>query len=173
MRREAGHVFVANAIWQIGLPCLPPFATDQRPSVQLSPQDLDAVPEAIQNVLELLARIASVLLKHHTTKEYQEALRKSGVAHGQSGLSATELETRAATRKAKSDMRTAQELAKQWNNGTLTFKNCYRWQWNLLRAYWNGSLREHLREVASQGSADTMCRTPSLAIGSATEQTTH
>ena len=169
MRHKAGHVFVANAIWTIGLPRLPPFATEQR----LSAQDLHAVPEAIQNVLEWLDRIASVLLKHHTTKEYQEALRKSGVAHGQSGLSATELETRAATRKAKFDMRTAKELAKQWDNGTLTWDKCDGWQCRLLMAYWNGSLRERLREVASQGSADTMCRTPSLAIGSATEETIH
>ena len=117
MRGEAGHVFVTNAIWTIGLPRLPPFATEQR----LSAQGLHAVPEAIQNVLEWLDRIASVLLKHHTTKEYQEALRKSGVEHGQSGLSATELETRAAIRKAKFDMRTAKELAKQWDNGTLTW----------------------------------------------------
>ena len=170
MKREAGHVFVANAIWRIGLPRLPPFATEQRPS---SATDLEAVPQAIQNVLEWLDRIASALLNHHTTKEYEEALRKSGVAHGQSGLSATEQETRAATRKAKFDMRTAKELAKQWNNRTLTWDNCRGWQKQLLEAYWNGSLDERLREVASQGSADTMCRTPSLAIGSATEQTIH
>ena len=30
MRREAGHVFLANAIWTIGLPQLPSFATEQR-----------------------------------------------------------------------------------------------------------------------------------------------
>ncbi len=169
-RREAGHVFVANAIWTIGLPRLPPFATEQRRS---SATDLEAVPEAIQSVLEWLDRIASALLNHHATKEYQEAVRKSGVAHGQSGLSATEQETRAATRKAKLDMRTAKELAQQWNNRTLTRDNCRGWQKQLLEAYWNGSLDERLRVVASQGSADTMCRTPSLAIGSATEQTIH
>ena len=47
MRREAGHVFVANAIWTIGLPRLPPPATEQR----LSAQDLHAVREAIQSVM--------------------------------------------------------------------------------------------------------------------------
>ena len=134
MRREAGHVFVANAIWTIGLPRLPPFATEQRRSsaTDLSATDLEAVPEAIQSVLEWLDRIASALLNHHATKEYQEAQRKSGVAHGQSGLSATEQETRAATRKAKFDMRTAKELAKQSNNKTLTIE---RWQKQLLDAY--------------------------------------
>ena len=176
MRREARHVFVANAIWMIGLPPLPPFATEQRQSPpteqrhdpQLSAQDLEAVPEAIQSVLEWLDRIASVLLAHRATKEYQEALRKSGVAHGQSGLSATEQKTKAATRKSKIDMRTAKALAKEWDNGTLTLNNCYRWQITLLGAYGDGSLRERLNEAASQGSADTMCRTPSLATYSAT-----
>jgi hypothetical protein len=131
------------------------------------------VSEAIQRVLEWLDRIASALLNHHATKEYQEALRKSGVAHGQSSLSATEQETRAATLNAKFDMRTAIELAKQYNNRTLTWEKRRHWQKQLLDDYWNGSLSERLREVASQSSADTMCRTPSLAIGSATEQTIH
>ena len=85
-------------------------------------------------------------------------------------MSATEQETRAAARKAKFDMRTPKELAKQLNNRTLTIEP---WQKQLLDAYWNDSLNERLREVASQGSADTMCRTPSLVIGSATEQTIH
>ena len=178
MRREAGHVFVANAIWTIGLPRLPPFATEQqrssateqRQDARRSAQDLEAVPEAIQSVLEWLDRIAIALVDHHTTPEYQDALRKSGAVHGQSGLSATEQETRAATRKAKFDMRTAKELAKQWDTGTLTWNNCYPWQLKLLEAYWNGSLHERLREVTSQGSADTICRTPSLDVGTATEQ---
>jgi hypothetical protein len=170
MKREAVRVFVANAIWTIGLPRLPPFATEQRRSsaIDLSATDLEAVSEAIHNVLEWSDRIANALLNHHASPEYQEARRKSRDAHGQSGLSVTEQKTRAATRKAKLDMRTAKELAKQSNNETLTVE---RWQKQLLDAYWDDSLNERLKEVASQGSADTMCRTPSLAIGSATEQT--
>ena len=36
-----------------------------------------------------------------------------------------------------------------------------------------GSLDKRLGEVTSGGSRNTMCRTPSLASGSATEQTGH
>ena len=43
MRREAGHTFVANASWAIGLPRLPSFATELQDE-QLSAQDLEAVP---------------------------------------------------------------------------------------------------------------------------------
>ena len=172
-------MFVANAIWTIGLPRLPPFATEQqrssateqRQDAQRSAQDLEAVPEAIQSVLQWLDRIATALQNHRATQEYQDTLRRSGSVHGQSGLSATEQETRAATRKAKSDMRIAKELAKQWDTGTLTWNNCYPWHFILLQAYWDGSLHDRLRKVTSQGSADTMCRTPSFATGSATEQT--
>ena len=122
MRREAGRTFVANAIWMIGLPRLPPFATEQwrspptgqRHDPQLSAQYFEAIPEAIQSVLEWLDRIATVLLTHRRSEKYQEALRKSGVAHGESGLSATEQKTRSAIRKAKFDMRTAKALAEQW-----------------------------------------------------------
>ncbi len=160
MRREAGHVFIANAIWAIGLPRLPQFATRHAvrfQDTQLSAQDLEALPWAIQNVLEWLDRVAVAFLDHRTTPEYQEALRKSGIAHGQTGLSATEQETRAANRKAKFDMRIAEQLAKEWDTGVLT-REGEDWQLNLLQAYWDGSLHERLRQVTS---ADTMCRTPS------------
>jgi endonuclease/exonuclease/phosphatase family metal-dependent hydrolase len=178
MRREAGHVFIANAIWAIGLPRLPQFATDQarssateqRQDAQLSAQDLEALPWAIQSVLEWLDRVAVALLDHGTTPEYQEALRKSGIAHGQSALSATEQETRAANRKAKFEMHIAKQLAKEYDTGVLTMDNCHHWQFKLLQAYWEGSLHKPLRQVTS---AESMCRTPSLARGSATEQTIH
>ena len=159
MRREAGHTFVANAIWAIGLPRLPLFATE-RQDEQLSAQDLEAVPEAIHSVLNWLDRIAGSRKQHQTTKEYQDALRKSGVAHGHSGLTATELETRTATRKAKLDMRTARQLEARWIAGWLTFGNCHHWQDKLLHAFWDGLLHRRLEELSSQGSADAMCRTP-------------
>ena len=62
-------------------------------------------------------------------------MRKSGVTHGESGLSATEQKTRAAIRKAKFDMRVAKALAEQWENRTLTWKSCYRWQKTLFHNY--------------------------------------
>ena len=74
MREKAGHSFVAYAIWEIGLPHMPPFATEQwrsRPTEhqhdpQLSAEDLEAVAEAIDSVMEWLDRIAGVLLTHRT-----------------------------------------------------------------------------------------------------------
>ena len=168
MKTQAGHIFVANTIWAIGLPRLHPLATDQmrssateqRQDVQLSAQDLEAISENVHNVLNWLDRVATTLLEHHATKEYQDAVRKSGFAHGQSGLSATEQETRAATRKAKFDMRTARQFDARWSAGWLTFRNCHRWQEKLLHAFWDGLLQRRLEELSSQGSADAMCRTP-------------
>ena len=159
MRREAGSTFVANAIWAIGLPRLPSFATEQR-GQRLSAADLEAIPEAIRRVLDWLDRLACALQRHQTTKEYQDAVRRSGVAHRESGLTAAEQETRAATRKSKADIRLARDLERRWNNGTLTASNLQRWQYELLRAYWNGVLQQRLKEQSGQGSADPMCRTP-------------
>jgi len=50
MKREAGSVNVANAIWAIGLPCVQLFssATEQRQDASLSDQDLEAIPVAIR-----------------------------------------------------------------------------------------------------------------------------
>ena len=72
--------FVANAIWTIGLPA------QQRVHL-LSPQDLEAVSDAIHNVLNWLDRLAGALQRDRATSEFQDAQRKGGVAHGVSGLS--------------------------------------------------------------------------------------
>ena len=150
---------MANAIWTIGLPRLPSFATEQR-GQRLSAADLEAVPEAIRRVLDWLDRLAGALQRHQTTPEYQEAVRRSGVARWESGLTATELQTRTATRIGMYDIRVARGLAERWANGALTSSNCQPWQEKLLRAYWDGSLQRCLKELPGQGCADPMCRTP-------------
>jgi len=160
LRHQAGDKFVAKAIWAIGLPRLPSFATEQR-GKPLSAQDLEAVPEAIDSVLNWLDRLASTLTAHHETNQYKTAVRKSGVAHRQSGLNVTEQKTRRATRKANCDIQSARDLDRRWKNGTLTFQNWDPRQEALLRAYWNGSLQGRLKEAKkSRGTADPMCRTP-------------
>ena len=154
---------MAKAIWAIGLPPLPWCWTDLEavPGSLLSEEDLEAVPRAIDSVLKWLDRVATELTGYHTTKEYQNAVRKAGHARGETGLTAAEQETRRAIRRAKSDIRTAKDLARQWEDHTLT--PCLLWQKTLLRAYWNGSLHRRLEEVSRQGSGDTMCRSPALA----------
>ncbi len=161
LRRDSGSKLVAYAIWEIGLPRLPSFATEQRDK-QLSKQALEAVPEAIHNVLNWLDLLAYALSQHKATPEYETALRKSGVTHGQSGLTATELETRKAIRKAKLQLQTARKLDRQWNNRELTDQSWQRWQEKLLHAYWDGSLQRRLEEITRLGNADPMCRTPSV-----------
>jgi hypothetical protein len=161
LRRESGSRLVAYAIWEIGLPRLPSFATEQR-GKQLSKQALEAVPEGIHNVLNWLDLLANALSQHKVTPEYQTALRKSGVTHGQSGLTAAELETRKTIRKAKFDLHAAKKLARQWDDGELTYQNWQRWQEKLLRAFWDGSLQRRFEAIARLGNADPMCRTPSV-----------
>ena len=160
MRAEAGHKFIANAIWTMGLPPLPPFATEQRPP---SATELEALPDAIHSVLEWLDRIATTIILHRSTPEYKEATRKAGSVKGQSGLTATEQGTRAAIRKAKFNMRTAKDLAQEYNHGRLELDTCKPWQRQILNEYWNGSLAKRVKEASSDGSRDTMCRTPSLS----------
>ena len=76
MKRQAGHTFVANAIWAIGLPRLPSFATEQR-GKQLSAKDLAAVPEAINSVLNWLVRLASALTRQELPTANQVSLLQS------------------------------------------------------------------------------------------------
>ena len=157
MKRQAGHTFVANAIWAIGLPRLPSFATEQRDQ-RLSARDLEAVPEAIHSVLNWLDRLAGALQRDRSTTEFQEAQRKGGVTHGVSGLSATEQEARTAIRKAKYNMWKAKCLFKAYKAGTRS--SFLDWEQRLLHAYWQGSLQQRLLELKSQYQGDPMHRSP-------------
>ena len=125
-------------------------------------KELEAVPDAIHIVLDWLDTLATTRIQHHETAEYQEAKRKSGVAHGCTGLTATEHEARAAIRKAKYDMRTATQLAAQWDKKELTYHSCQNLQFRVLSIYWNCSLQRRLEELTAGGNADPMCRTPSV-----------
>ena len=106
------------------MPLLPTFATEQR---RPETSEIQTVPQAIQNVLGWLDRIASARLSHLQTPAYKEAVRKAGTTHNQSGLSAEEYQIRQVIRKAKHDMRTAKELEKERKNGTLTVNNMRHW----------------------------------------------
>ena len=112
LRTECGSRLIANAIWEIGLPRLPSFATEQAGQQLWN--------EAIDNVLKWLYRLAYTISQHKRTAEYQTAKRKSGHTHGQSGLTATELQTRKANRKAKCNLHTAMKLARQMKNAEQT-----------------------------------------------------
>ena len=161
LRTDAGSCFLARAIWEVGLPRLPSLATEQR-CRQISMQELEAIPKAIHDILNWLDSLATTLIHHRLTPEYDTAKRKSGREHWVSGLTATEHQTRAATRKAKFDMRTATRLAAQWDKRELTYQNCKNWQRTLLSTYWDGSLQERLHDLTASGNADPMCRTPSV-----------
>ena len=139
---------------------MPSSATEQQ-CRQLSEKELDAVPDAIHNVLNWLDSLATTLIQHRETAEYQKTRRMSGVTHGNTGLTATEHETRAAIRKAKLDMRTATRLAAQWDNKELTYQSCKNCQFRLLTVYWDGSLQRRLDELTA-GIADPMCKTPAV-----------
>ena len=141
----------------IGLPALPSFATEQR-GQRLSPQDLEAVPDAIHSVLNWLDRLAGALLRDRATSEFQEAQRKGGVTHGVSGLSATEQEARTAIRKAKYNIWKAKCLDKEYRAGTRS--SFLNWEQRLLGAYWQGSLQHRLLELKSQYQGDPMHRSP-------------
>ena len=75
------------------MPTLPSFATERR-AEPLSDTDLQRVPAAVVDILNWLDLLATALSKHRASPEYAEAVRKSGVAHAQSGLTETELQTK-------------------------------------------------------------------------------
>ena len=115
LRREAGSTFVVNAIWEVGLPRLPAFATEQRRV--LSPLELEAVPGAIHDILVWLHNIAATLIKHRATQEYAKAKRKSGHTHGASCLDATAHQMRHTIRTSSGTGRNSRMNSARAGNG--------------------------------------------------------
>ena len=143
------------------MPPLPRCVKDKRER-QLSDADLETVPKAIDTVVKWLDRLATALMVHHTTKEYETAVRKAGHERGKTGLTEAEQETRAAIRRAKRDIRTAKFLAAEWE--THWVMPGLEWQKNLLQDYWTGALHRRLEAVSGQGSGHSMCRSPLLLV---------
>ena len=151
------------------MPTLPAFATERR-AEQLLDTDLQHVPAAVVKVLKWLDLLAKAFGEHTATPEYAEAVRKSGVAHGQSGLTETELQAKKDMREAKLNLRTATELAKKWDAKQITFQTCSDWQSKLLHAFWDGSLEKRIAEL---GVPNPCRRSPYASIVGATTATEH
>ena len=109
-------------------------------------------------MLNWLDRLAGALERDRATSEFQEAQRKGGVAHGVSGLSATEQEARAAIRIAKFNIWRAKHQEKEYMAGKRS--SIEPWERRLLDAYRQGSLQQRLVELKSQYQGDTMHRSP-------------
>ena len=99
-------------------------------------------------MLNWLDRLAGALQRDRATSEFQDAQRKGGVAHGVSGLSATEQEARTAIRKARFNIWRAKCLEKEYMAGKRS--SFEPWERRLLDAYRQGSLQQRLVEVKSQ-----------------------
>ena len=156
------------------MPTLPSFATERRAEPLLD-TDLQHVPAAVVKVLNWLDLLATALGEHRATKEYAEAVRKSGVAHAQSGLTETELQTKKELRLAKLNLHTAKDLAKKWEARQITWGTVRNWEFKLLQAFWDGSLEKRVAELG----APNPCRgtrlkpSPYASIVRATTATEH
>ena len=115
------------------------FDTEER-GQRLSPQDLEAVPDAIHSVLNWLDRLAGALQRDCATSEFQDAQRKGAVAHGVSNLSAAEQEARTAIRITKFNIWRANCLQKEYMAGKRS--SFEPWERRLLDAYRQGSLQQ-------------------------------
>ena len=151
------------------MPTLPSFATERRDEPLLD-TDLQRVPAAVVDILNWLDLLATALSEHRASPEYAEAVRKSGVAHAQSGLTETELQTKKELRLAKLNLHTAKDLAKKWEARQITWGTVRNWEFKLLQAFWDGSLE---KRVAELGAPNPCRRSPYASIVAATTATEH
>ena len=151
------------------MPTLPSFATERRAEPLLD-TDLQRVPAAVVEILNWLDLLATALDQHKSTPEYAEAVRKSGVAHKQSGLTPTELQRNKDLRQAKLNLHTAKDLAKKWETRQITYSTLQNWEWKLLQAFWDGSLQRRVEQLAAP---NRWRRSPYASIVSVTTATEH
>ena len=151
------------------MPTLPSFATERRAEPLLD-TDLQRVPAAVVDILNWLDLLATALSEHRATPEYAEAVRKSGVAHLQSGLTEAELQAKKELRNAKLRLHTAKDLAKKWEARQITYQTSRTWEFNLLLEFWNGSLDKRVRELSAPNPSR---RSPYASIVSVTTATEH
>ena len=83
--RLCGHVLLAKAIWQVGLPNI---------------SEADSIATATKTILNWLSMVANSIQEHKATPTYQEHARKSGTLKNKSGLTETELKEKAETKRA-------------------------------------------------------------------------
>ena len=161
LRNEAGSCFVAHAIWEIGLPRRPSFATEQQPRL-LSAEELEGVPRDVGRILQWLNSLAATLGRHRATKEYDTAKRKSGAAKHTSGLSPAELEKKEAICTARWELAKARSIrAELWK--AQKWRYLPDWQQGLLDKLNDGSLERRVWDLTKGGGGNPKCRRPSVA----------
>ena len=151
------------------MPTLPSFATERR-AERLLDTDLQHVHAAVVDILNWLDLLATALSRHRATPEYQEAVRKSGVAHGQSGLTETELQAKKELRQAKLNLHIGKDLAKKWEAYQITYPTVKNWEYKLLHAFWDRSLHRRVEELAAPNRCP---RSPYASIVAAATATEH
>ena len=159
LRREAGSVNVAKAIWAIGVPqwsCLVTESVDDKVSVE----QRQILREAVNNVLQWLDRLAQALLRHRNTQSYEHARRRSGAAHRESGLTDAERRIRDARKQAKKQLRQARNLSQQLEQGTLLDGDCVGRQRKLLDDFRGGLLQQRLAVLNEEYESDVKCTAP-------------
>ena len=159
LRREAGSVNVAKAIWAIGLPQRSCLVTDSV-NDKVSVEQRQILREAINNVLQWLDRLAQALLRHRNTQSYEHARRRSGAAHRESGLTDAERRIRDDIKQTKKQLRQAMNLSQQLDQGTLLDGDCVGWQRKLLDDFRGGLLQQRLAVLKEEYQSDVKCTAP-------------
>ena len=159
LRREAGSVNVAKAIWAIGVPQRPCFVTEHVKD-QLSIEHKQILRDAANNVMQWLDRLATAFVRHRNTSAYEIARRRSGAAHRESGLTDAEQHIRNAKKHTKSQLRRASNLVQQLEQGTLLERDCVDWQRELLIDFRGGLLQQRLAVLNHQYESHAQCTAP-------------
>ena len=148
LNRTAGSKILVFAIWEVGLPRVPPRLATEQPRERVL-----RLQESSTEILRWLRKVSAALAAYKHTGSYQKALRKSGTVHGQRGLSATEQEAKASVDQAAWNMREGARLARLWDQNRVTYDTATRSQWHLLNKHWSGELQTaHAEAVRARGN---------------------
>ena len=145
-RNDCGSRFIVSAIWHIGLPQVRCLALPAS-TTELATEQRKQIEDASIKILHWLDLISASITAHRDTSQYQDAKRRAGSSHCESGLNPEELAVKIQLATARYDFRRGKLLAERWQSKEVTFRSLPSEQFYLIQQYWNGSLEESIRRL--------------------------
>ena len=148
LQKDCCSYYLAQAIWQCGLPC---FKPDSLASLNCCddkwPDDcIGDLRDAVYAVIKWFQDVAESIRRHKDTYSYKEAKRTSGTKHKESGLSEQEIWLRDCLKRARGQVRRARQV-QSWGGNRMSREDS-----DLLSRYHDGTLQHQLQCCQSEKS---------------------
>ena len=103
--------------------------------------------QAACKILQWLQQMATSVRIHKSSPEYAIQTRQVGKLRGENALTEQEKQDKLLLQDAKSNLKRAEKLNKQWETYKRYWHQYLGWERELLRNYWKGNLQATVQEL--------------------------